>query len=106
MKKKIQAILVFVPQKVRQGRPVAWIKHYGSGIYKLRLDEEIRRDDQFWCGYHELTHFMLELFAYEGGSAKGRYINRKEEERIANDVADAAVKAINKHLGILDDTGK
>lgn len=99
MKKKIEAVIILVPQNVRTKSGLGYLKHLGHNIYKIRVDETVSRKEQLWLTIHELIHLAINLFCVPSlpGEALSASLGNKKEEDIADKVSDDVVKKLNKY---------
>lgn len=97
--KNIEAVIILVPQDVRGKGNLAWIKHLGHNIYKIRIDETIPLKEQLWLTVHELIHLSIDLFCVPRvkGEALAASLGNGKEEHIADKAADYVVKKLNKY---------
>lgn len=98
-KKKIEAVIILVPEKVRQNSTAGHIKPLGHGIYKIRVDETIPAKEQLWITTHELIHLVIDLFTTPSlpGDQMSASLGKKKEEDIADQTANYLVKKLSKY---------
>jgi len=98
-RKRIEAVIILVPEKVRRNSTIGHISPLGHGIYKIRIDETIPAKEQLWLTIHEFTHLAIDLFCTPSlpGEAISGSLGKSKEEDIADMTASYLIKKLSRY---------